>query len=213
VPGWTETRQRLCLPCSTPAWHTADLLATGEGRSDTRQTFGHRGRQKRNTADHLNTAESPGDTRHRSPQGTLLRAGLSSLLGSRQNVGAKILSWPRVFAVCIVMVVLYHMLFSPLFVNNMSRENSGVMIYFFPSKLHALPLDTMKVDMGSTILEMIYGSVPHFYGGRPRVGSGLEFRRRPCFGGPAPTQIMHVDLTFVCICDVGLGDAIARSQV
>jgi hypothetical protein len=35
------------------------------------------------------------------------------------------------FAVCIITVVIYHMLFSPLFVNNMSRENSRIMIYFF----------------------------------------------------------------------------------
>jgi hypothetical protein len=48
---------------------------------------------------------------------------------------------------------------------------------------------------------------------RPRVGSGLGFRHRPCFGGPKPTQIMHVDLKCVCMYDVGLGDAVARSQV
>jgi hypothetical protein len=45
------------------------------------------------------------------------------------------------------------------------------------------------------------------------VGSGLGFPRRPCFGGPEPTQIMHVDLKCVCMCDVGLGDVIARTQV
>jgi hypothetical protein len=45
------------------------------------------------------------------------------------------------------------------------------------------------------------------------MGSGLEFHRRPCFGGPEPTQIMHEDLTCVCMCDVGLGDAISWSQV
>jgi hypothetical protein len=28
VPSWAGTRQRLCVPCSGPAWHTADLLAT-----------------------------------------------------------------------------------------------------------------------------------------------------------------------------------------
>jgi hypothetical protein len=50
-------------------------------------------------------------------------------------------------------------------------------------------------------------------GGRPRVGSGLGFRRRPYFGGLEHTQIMHVDLKCVCMCDVALGDAIARSQV
>jgi hypothetical protein len=50
-------------------------------------------------------------------------------------------------------------------------------------------------------------------GGRPRVGSGLGFHRRLCFEDPEPTQIMHVDLKCVCMCDVGLGDAIARSQV
>jgi hypothetical protein len=50
-------------------------------------------------------------------------------------------------------------------------------------------------------------------GGRPLVGRELGFHRRPCFGGPEPTQIMHVDLICVYMCDVGLGDAIARSQV
>jgi hypothetical protein len=50
-------------------------------------------------------------------------------------------------------------------------------------------------------------------GGRPRVGHGLGFRRRPGFGGPEPTQSMHVDLICVSMCDGGLGDAIARSPV
>jgi hypothetical protein len=45
------------------------------------------------------------------------------------------------------------------------------------------------------------------------VGHGLGFCHRPCLGGPEPTQIMHVDLKCVCMCDVGLGDAIARSPV
>jgi hypothetical protein len=63
VPGRPETRQRLCLPCSGPAWHTADLLATGEGSVDTRQTIGHGGRQMGHTANHLHTAEMPADTR------------------------------------------------------------------------------------------------------------------------------------------------------
>jgi hypothetical protein len=40
-------------------------------------------------------------------------------------------------------------------------------------------------------------------GSRPRVGSRLGFHRRPGFVGPEPTQNMHVDLTCVCMCDVG----------
>jgi hypothetical protein len=50
-------------------------------------------------------------------------------------------------------------------------------------------------------------------GGRPRVGHGLGFHRRPGFGEPKPTQSMHVDLACVCMCVAGLGDAIARSPV
>jgi hypothetical protein len=86
VPGWPGTRQTQPLPCPGLTWHTADLLATGEGRVDTRQTIGHGGRQRRHTAKFPAMAEGPRDTRHRCLHDTLLRAGLSNLFGSRQNV-------------------------------------------------------------------------------------------------------------------------------
>jgi hypothetical protein len=41
------------------------------------------------------------------------------------------------------------------------------------------------------------------------VGRELGFSRRPGFEGPEPTQSIHVDLIFICMCDVGLRDAIA----
>jgi hypothetical protein len=45
------------------------------------------------------------------------------------------------------------------------------------------------------------------------MGHGQGFRHTLGFGGPEPTQSMHVDLTCVCMCDVELGDAVARSPV
>jgi hypothetical protein len=79
--------------------HTADNWPRGKGKWTHGKLSEHGRDCMRHTADNW-------------PRHTFENVGATTL-GSRQNVGAKILPWGQGFAVCINTIVLYHMLFYP----------------------------------------------------------------------------------------------------